>query len=151
MSLPIAEFGFDSGMLIRTAVMVVGLACVYYAVARMVRRRRIRRDPVHASGKVIALELFPTDEGPDWFTPTVRYTDESGATHEAKLPIVKDKEAYAVGRKVPIVYERGNPTNLVDPSDGWTEPIALSLILAFGLIVALFGALGEVVPAAVGN
>lgn len=138
---------FDSGIVIRTAVMLVGLACIYYSARRMLRRRRIRRDPVKASGKVIALELYPTDEGPDWFTPTVRYTDDAGAAHEAKLPIVRDAKAYSVGKKVPIVYERGNPTNLIDPNDGWAEAIALSLILAFGLIVMLFGALGEVVPA----
>ena len=132
---------------IRTAVMLVGLACIYYAVRRLVRRRRIRRDPIRSTGKVIALELHPTDEGPDWFTPTVRYVDDAGATHEFKLSIVRDTQAYAVGKKVPIVYERGNPTNLIDPNDGWAEPIALSLIFGFGLIVLLFGALGEVVPA----
>jgi len=143
----IGEIVVDSGIMIRTAVMLVGLSCIYYALARMLRRRRIRRDPVYASGTVIALDLVPSEDGPDWFTPTVRYTDDAGATHEAKLSIVRHKQAYAVGKKVPIVYECGNPTNLVDPNGGWTERIALSLILGFGLIVVLFGALAEVAPA----
>lgn len=144
----IGEFEVDTEMLIRTAVMLVGLACIYYAVARILRRRRIRRDPLRTLGTVIALELLPTDEGPDWFTPTVRYTDDTGTLHEAKLSIVRDAKAYAVDKQVPIVYERGNPTNLIDPNDGWAETIALSLILAFGFVVLLFGALAEVVPAA---
>jgi hypothetical protein len=144
---PIGELEVDTGIIIRTAVMLVGLACVYYAAARMLRRRRVRRDPVHASGTVIALDLVPSEDGPDWFTPTVRYADDAGATHEAKLSIVRDSKAYAVGKKVPIVYERVNPTNLIDSNDGWAETIALSLILGFGLIVLLFGALAEVVPA----
>lgn len=147
MSFSLGQIEVDTGMLIRTAVMLVGLACVYYAVRRMLRRRRIRRDPVRTSGRVIALDLVASEDGPDWFTPTVRYDDESGAKREAKISIVRDMQTYAVGKKVPIVYERGNPTNLIDPNDGWTEAIALSLILGFGVIVILFGALGEVVPA----
>ena len=141
------QFEVDVEIVVRTGVMLVGLACMYYAVPRMLRRRRIRRDPVRTSGKVISLELYSSDEGPDWYTPTVRYAEESGVTHEAQLPNVTDTKKYAVGKEVPIVYERGNPTNLVDPGDGWAEMIALSLIFVFGLTVVLFGALAEVVPA----
>ena len=141
------QFEVDVEIVVRTGVMLVGLACIYYAVPRMWRRRRIRRDPVRASGKVIGLDLYSSDEGPDWYTPTVRYAEENGATHEAQLPNVTDTKKYAVGKEVPIIYERGNPTNLVDPGDGRAEMIALSLIFVFGLTVVLFGALAEVVPA----
>lgn len=143
----IAEFEVDTEIFIRTAVMLVGLACLYYAGAWTLRRRRIRRDPVRVLGEVVALEVDSSKDGSDWYVPTVRYGDESGAKHEAKLSIVRDNVAYAVGSNVPVVYERGNPTNLVDPNDGWAETIALTLIAGFGLIVVLMGASAEVGPA----
>ncbi|MCE9608110.1 MAG: DUF3592 domain-containing protein [Planctomycetia bacterium] len=139
------RLGIDGWFLVRCVVMLAGLALVYYAVRGMWRRRAIRRDPVRAFGKVLALEREPGDEGPDWYTPTVRYRDEHEVVHEAKLMIVKDTETYAVGKRVPIVYERGNPKNLIGPSDGWAETIAHLLILAMGTVLFAFGAVAEVV------
>lgn len=142
-----SEFEIEVGIIVRTAVMLVGLACIYYAMRLIKRRRAVRRDPVASSGKVISLERVPSEDGPDWYTPTVRYKDDAGTVFRSKLSITKDTKAFAVGREVSIVYERGNPQNVVDPSDGWAEPIALGLILTVGVLIVLFGALVEVVPA----
>jgi len=140
-----AQIEVDVEMLIRTGGMLLGLACIYYAVRLMRKRRAIRKDPVQVQAKVLSLELEPGGEGPDWYTPTVRYRDENGDVHEAKLMIVRDTDAYAVGRKVPIVYQRGNPTNVIDSQDGWAEPIAHAIIFSVGAVLFLFGAVAAVV------
>lgn len=138
---------FNTEMLVRTGGMLVGLACIYQA-ARLIRRRRaIRRDPVQTTGKVLSLDLEPSEEGPDWYTPTVRYRDEQGETHEAKLMIVRNTETYAVGKKVAIEFERGNPQNIIDPNDRGPAMVAYLLLLGVGIVIFLFAALGEVVPA----
>jgi hypothetical protein len=64
--------------LLRTLGMLVGLACIYQAMRLIRRRRAIRRDPVRASGKVLSLDREPSEDGPDWYTPTIRYRDENG-------------------------------------------------------------------------
>src|SRR5882757_4338457 len=118
------EAGIDGWFLLRAAVMLAGLALVYQAVRLIRRRRAVFRDPVRKHAKVLQLDRVPGDEGPDWYTPTVRYMDEDNLEHVAKLTITKDTAGYAVGKHVPIVYERGNPKNLIDPSFGWAETIA---------------------------
>ena len=137
----------NTEMLVRTAGMLAGLACVYQAVRLILRRRAIRRDPVQTTGKVLSLEREPAEEGLDWYTPTVRYRDERGETHEAKLMIVRDTEAYAVDKKVPIEYERGNPKNVFDPKDTGPAMAAYLLLLGVGIVNFLFAAVGKVVPA----
>lgn len=134
-------------MFVRNGGMLVGLACVYQAVRLMLRRRAVRRDPVRTTGKVLSLDLEPSEDGPDWYTPTVRYRDEHDEVHEAKLTIVRDTETYAVGKKVPIEFERGNPKNVFDPTDRGPALVAYLLLLGAGIMIFLFAALGEVVPA----
>lgn len=136
----------NAEMFVRTGGMLVGLACIYHA-ARLIRRRRaIRRDPVCTKGTVLSLDREPSEDGPDWYTPTVRYRDEHGETQEAKLMIVRDTETYAVGKKVPIEFERGNPKNVFDPTDRAPALVAYSLLLGTGIMIFLFAALGEIVP-----
>jgi hypothetical protein len=61
--------------------------------------------------------------------------------------IVRDTEAYAVGKKVPIEYERGNPKNVFDPKDTGPAMVAYLLLLSVGIVIFLFPALVEVSPA----
>jgi hypothetical protein len=143
----LAQLELSTEMLVRTGGKLAGLACIYLAMRLILRRRAIRRDPVRTKGKVLSLDREPSEEGPDWYTPTVRYRDEHDEVHEAKLTIIRDTEAYAVGKKVSIEYERGNPKNLIDPNDAGPALVAYFLLLGVGVVIFLFAALGEVVPA----
>ena len=137
----------DAGQIVRTVVVLAGLACIYYAIRLMLRRRAVLQDPVHAKGTIIRLEIVPSDEGPDYFTPTVEYRADDDSTHEGKLTITTDVNAYAVGKRVPIIYQRGDPRNLIDPNFGWAEHVAHLLILTVGLLLVLLGGFAEFVPA----
>ena len=127
-------------------VMLAGLACLLQAVRLMARRRALLKDPVRTRAQVLRLELAPGEDGPDWYTPTVQFRDCQQNIYEEKLTLTQDTRTYAVGRKVPILYQRGNPRNVIDPHLDRGETIVYLVLFVIGLVLFSFGAFGEFIP-----
>ncbi len=126
----------------------LGVAFGLHATREIFRRRSVWRHAVHVQAVVIALEYTPTgDDGPDYYTPYVRFVDEEKVSHEVKLLITTDTRKYEVGRMVPILYQFSNPVNILNPDESISEIAAIGINLGLGatfLVIGLLSLFGQI-------
>jgi|GEM_PF-5320080 len=127
----------------------VGLLCVLGSARGMWRRYVFLNHSVPAEGTVIDIKETvaswgKTREPTVRYTPTVRYQDASGQTHEHRLAATGDQKRFEVGAKVHLLYQANSPENVVDTTTGWqdvTTKLIASLLLV-GLGVLLYSSIG---------
>ena len=117
--------------------------CTWKSLMARRRRMALLRNAVHYSGKIVRLEDISSegDIGPTMYVPVVKYT-VGGKDYEARLNATSDTDAFHVGKKAGIIFERGNPTNVTDQNcRTWdvNAKITLSLMLLLFGAVLTFG------------
>jgi hypothetical protein len=136
--------------------MALGALGAWRVARAMLRRRALLQNAVGTKAEVIRLRLATVgdSDGPDWHVPTVRFTAD-GQEVEVDLDSTRDEKTYAVGRKVRILYQEGDPSNVVAAElanagavGRWIALILVLLVLMFGLLL-LSGEYGfRIVPSA---
>jgi hypothetical protein len=124
--------------LIGVGMMVLGAICALIMVRALSRRKSVLNGPVRTEATVLRLDLLSDDDdGPSYYYPWVRYQGADGTSYEQKLPSTRDTKRYAVGAKVPILYERNDPANLIDSTRSSEEGVSqiIMLILSGGLFL----------------
>jgi hypothetical protein len=111
----------------------------------IVRRRALLRDPVRVKGEIVRVRHVAASDtdtvstsSPGKFYATVRYQTEARQTLERELPPSGDPDKFQVGAVLRLVYQRGDPANVVDADLRWAD---LVLIAIGSLIVLGIGAL----------
>jgi hypothetical protein len=131
-------------------VALISLAAVLLVgIARNVwRRLALFRNPVRVKGEVVRVrhvEPVASDAStvPQYgkFYPTVRYKAEDGHWLEKELPPSGGPDKWKVGQVLRLVYQRGNPSNVVDERMRWADLVMTGLgsliILAIGVAMCL--------------
>jgi hypothetical protein len=112
------------------------------------RRRALLRNPVRVKGEVVRIrhvEPASSDSSsvPQYgkFYPTVRYKAEGGRRMEQELLASSDPAKWKVGDVLRLVYQRGNPSNVVEEELRWSDLVSTTvgslIMLAIGVAMCL--------------
>lgn len=102
--------------------------------------RRALKNPVEVNAVIIHLENSSTEgDVSEWLTPTVKYPSEDGKMVEKKLVALKETKNLKVGKKLKLIYEKGNPHNWFLPGEKQWDSISNFVALAFLLFVFAVG------------
>src|SRR5262249_38048702 len=113
-----------------------------WTLRALVRRRALLRDPVKIEGVVIRVRHVVTrsseavySPGPGKFYATVRYETEEDKTIERELPPTSDSSECQIGAVVRLVYQRGNPANVVYADMRWADLVftAIGSLIVLGI------------------
>ena len=73
------------------------------------------------------------------YYPTVQFEANNGQTIERELPGAGEPSKWKVGRVIPLIYEQGNPGNVVDREMRWGDIVMNSvgtlIILGIGYLL----------------
>ena len=99
-----------------------------WTMREQLRRRALLRDPVKVQGIIIRVRhVRPTDTDsvgtsrPGQYFATVRYQTKDRQTIERELPATSDSSECRRGAAVQLVYQRGNPRNVVYGDMRWGD------------------------------
>ncbi len=125
----------------------IGGLLLLWTLRALVRRRALLRNPVKVDGVVIGV-CHVTSNGsneavdssdPGKFYATVRYETKEGKTIERELAPTSDSSECQIGADVRLVYERGNPANVIYAGIRWADlrasAIGSLIILGIGTLL----------------
>lgn len=102
--------------------LVIGLVLLTYGVRRIRRNQRLVRDGVRVLGVVAALESrWSAGQGGGSYThsPVIEFVTEDGQTRKARSGFSTSHTTFIPGRRVPVHYDRSNPSdNFIPGCDG---------------------------------
>src|SRR5262245_12055982 len=122
----------------------LGRLLLLWTLRALVQRRALLRTPVKVDGLVIRVRSVASSSDhsapltPSKFYPTVRYETNEGKTIERELPPTRDSTECQIGAVIRLVYQRGNPANVVYADLRWADLV--STVIG-SLIVLGIGAL----------
>lgn len=127
-------------------VVLLGLGglLLLWTLRALVQRRALLRTPVKVDGLVIRVRSVASSSDhsapltPSKFYPTVRYETNEGKTIDRELPPTRESSECRVGAVIRLVYQRGNPANVVYADLRWGDLVST---LIGSLIVLGIGAL----------
>jgi hypothetical protein len=106
------------------------------------RRLALLRRAVRAEGRVVRLrrDSSTDDTNSVTVTPTVRYKTADGGAHELELAPTSDPDRWKVGDVVAVLYQEGNPTNVVAAHRRWRDVVNMTAmgLLCFGVGAACY-------------
>ena len=117
---------------------LLGAACVVDSGLKIVRRRAVLLNGVKTRGGGASTETV-SSENSDTIIPVIQYEDAAGILYERNLPATHDEKLFKVGKSVDLIYESGNPRNVVDYDCGYQDvylAMLMSLLfMAFGVVM----------------
>jgi hypothetical protein len=132
-------------------VMLMGLGGLLslWTLGALVRRRALLRDPVKVEGLVMCVRHVAPGSSdtssPGKFYATVRYETDEGSTIECELPPTSDSTECRMGAVIPLVYQRGDPANVVYAGMRWADLVttALGTLIVLGIGALLYFCVDE--------
>jgi hypothetical protein len=127
-------------------VALLGLGGIFglWTLRAIARRRALLQNPVRVKGEVVRVRHVAPSAGdtgtnsPGKYYATARYKSYDGSVIERELPATSDSSDCEVGALVRLVYQRGDPANVIYADMRWKDLV----FGAFGaLIVLVIGAL----------
>jgi hypothetical protein len=126
--------------------MGLGGLLLLWTLRALVQRRALLRDPVKVEGVVSGVRHVPassTDSvgtsDPGQYFATVRYETEESETVEHELLPTHDASECEIGAVVQLLYQRGNPANVVYGDmpwgDIWSAVIGSLICLGIGALL----------------
>jgi hypothetical protein len=110
-------------------------------VRGIVRRRSLLNNAARVKGRIVHIRHVAANSGdsydPGRFFPTVQYT-VLRQMYERELPPSGDPDKWKNGAVIRLVYDRGNPVNVVDAELRYAD---LNIALIGSLLVLGIGAL----------
>ncbi|MDA3644738.1 DUF3592 domain-containing protein [Saccharopolyspora indica] len=112
--------------------LVMGLVLLLHGIRRIRRNRRLVRDGVRVLGVVAALESrwSSSDGGGGSYThrPVIEFVAEDGRTRRARSGFASSRTTFIPGRRVPVHYDRDNPSDIFIPAhDGGPTAAATAI------------------------
>jgi Protein of unknown function (DUF3592) len=106
----------------------IGVFLSLWTVRALVRRRALLRNPVKVNGVVIRVRhMAPSSSDsvgtsdPGKFYATIRFETAHHQTIERELPPTRDSSECQMGAVVRLVYQRGDPANVVYAEMRWAD------------------------------
>ena len=137
------------------AIHYLGLALIVVSATLLVRvaldarqRLALLRNPIRVKGEIVRVrhvERVSSDPSsvPQYgkYYPTVRFKAEGGKWTEKELLPSGDPAKWKVGEDLRVVYQRGNPSNVVDEELRWADILRTTvgslIILGIGVAMCL--------------
>jgi hypothetical protein len=126
--------------------LAIGGLSLLWSMRGIVRRRALLANPVRVEGRVIRLrEESPSNtecgQSPKIFA-SVQYMTKDGQSLERELPASNEENKWQVGQSLRLIYQRGNPANVVDEELAWADlvkaVIGSLIVLGFGVLLCFF-------------
>ncbi len=127
---------------IGVALLGLGGLLLLWTLRALMRRRALLRNPVKVDGEVVRVREVVSRSsdstgGSDSvkFYATVRYETEDGQTMERELAPTRISSECQIGAFIRLVYERGNPANVINEEIRWADLVnsAIGSLIVLGL------------------
>jgi hypothetical protein len=118
-------------------ILLGGVYSLYRTQMMWGRRRALKRNAIEVKGVIIKhVSLDSEDDiAPGMFEPIVRFTARDGQAHKLGITGTRDDKKFAIGKRVTIYYEKGNPDNATDSLTRMWD-IYLALMFSVGFLLA---------------